>query len=344
MQEQEAISRMISPGMKRPNIWRNGVMQIWVTRACDLACFGCTQGSNLGGKPGMMTAGQFERAVLSLKGYFGVFGVFGGNPAVSPHFDDMCWILREHVPKEQRGLWCNHPKGHIQAIRETFNPKVSNLNVHLVREAYDAFAEGWPECKRFLKGLDPAWPEAEAMKRDKKEYAHRVGDARHTPPFVAMQDLDKLPFPNGELKPNTEENRWDLIADCDINRHWSAIICSFRGELRGYFCEIAGAQAMLHQHEPDYPDLGLPIEEGWWQRPMTDFAAQARLHCHACGIPIRSAGELAVGGTTEKVSQAHASIFKPKKSGRGVELVQLSTQLSEKQVTRVTDYIENGER
>ncbi len=344
MDEQQALAQMVSPGMKRPNIWRNGVMQIWITRACDLACFGCTQGSNLGGKPGMITVEQFEQAVISLKGYFGVVGIFGGNPALHPKFEELCHILALHIPMEQRGLWCNHPRGKINVIRETFNPAVSNINVHLVREAYDQFWDGWAEGRKILKGLDPSWPEAEKLKKDPKEYKHRVGDARHSPPYVAMQDLDVLPFPDGTNRSNTEQNRWELIAGCDINKHWSAMLCTFRNELRGYFCEIAGAQAMLHQHEPDYPDTGMPVTEGWWQKGMQDFAAQARLHCHACGIPIRSFGELAVGGETEQVSATHQGIFTPKSRERSVELVQLATQLDGQKLKKATDYIENGER
>lgn len=342
MNEHDALKRMISPGMKRKGIWRNGVLQIWITRSCDLSCFGCTQGSNLGGRPGRITVEQFEQAMKSLKGYFGVIGIFGGNPALHPEFETICDILAAHFPKEQRGLWCNHPRGHIDKIRETFSTAVSNLNVHLVRPAYDEFVNGWPESRSIVKGLDPAWPEAEAIRRSgSKAYAHRVGDSRHSPPYVAMQDLDRLPYPNGTYKPNTAENRWELIADCDINKHWSAMIAVFRDQLRGYFCEIAGAQAMLHQHEEGYPDLGLPVEPGWWERSMQDFGAQARFHCHACGIPIRTHGELAVGGATEQVSATHQTIFHPKSRTRPVELVQLSTQLVER-TTRVTDYMENG--
>lgn len=342
MDQTTALSQMVSPGMRRPKIWKEGVLQIWLTRACDLACFGCTQASNLAGRPGMMTVEHFEQAVASLQDYFGVVGIFGGNPAMHPKFEEMCKILARYIPKERRGLWCNHPRGKSAIIRETFNPAVSNLNVHLVREAYDEFCTGWPEVQKYLKGLDPEWPEAQAMKHDMKNYNHRVGDARHSPPFVAMSDIDKLPFPNGELRENTEANRWELIAGCDINKHWSAIICEFRGELRGFFCEIAGSQAMLHQHEPDYPDLGHGITPGWWKASMQDFAEQVKYHCHACGIPLRAHGELAVGGTTEQVSQTHRDVFATKTKGRQIELVQLSTQLDGQSLKRVTDYVENG--
>ena len=92
MDAKEAISKMIAPGQKRSGIWRNGVLQIWVTRACDKACYHCTQGSNLGGKPGMITVDQFEEALKSLQcnekgGYFGVVGMFGGNPSIHPDLE-----------------------------------------------------------------------------------------------------------------------------------------------------------------------------------------------------------------------------------------------------------------
>ena len=342
MKEADALRQMVSPGMRRPSVgWRNGVLQIWITRGCDLSCFGCTQASNLGGKPGRITLDQFEQAVKSLEGYFGVVGIFGGNPALHPQFNEMCEILRAHFPREQCGLWCNHPRGKMEAIKQTFNPATSNINVHLVREAYDEFVTGWPELTPYMKGLDPSWPEAEAFRG--KEYEHRVGDARHSPPYIAMQDLDQLPFPDGSVRPNTEENRWELIAGCDINKQWSAMVCVFRDQLRGFFCEIAGAQAMLHQHKPEYPDTGLEVTPGWWRRPMQDFAAQARLHCHACGIPVRGYGELAVGGTTEKVSVTHQDVFIPKSRGREVELVQLASQIPYR-IGKVTDYIENGKK
>lgn len=347
MNEQQALAKMIPPGTKRPNIWSNGVLQIWITRSCDLSCSGCTQGSNLAGNSGRISLQHFETAVQSLKGYFGVVGIFGGNPALHPQFNEICDILAANVPWAQRGLWCNHPRGKMAAIRKTFNPRFSNLNVHLVRAAYDEFVSGWPELVPYIKGLDPAWPEAEEIKRTKsaKEYAHRVGDARHSPPYLAMQDLDRLPLPNGDTIENTIENRWDLISDCDINRNWSAMIAVFRDQLRGFFCEIAGAQAILHQNEPDYPDTGVSIVPGWWQEPMTAFAAQARHHCHACGIPLRLRGELAVGGTVERVTQTHAGVVRPKSPGRTVQLVQLSTDVNGTgTVQRVTDYIENGDR
>lgn len=315
-------------------------MQIHVTRACDLGCFNCTQGSNLGGKPVMMTPEQFEEVCKAVKGYFGVVGVFGGNPCLSPHFADICKIMRGQIPWEQRGLWSNHPRGKGSHCRVTFNPRYSNLNVHLVRDAYDEFSRDWPECVPFLKGLDPDWPEAKSI-TNRDERSRRVGDARHSPPWVAMQDVDVLPDGNGGTMENTEENRWKLIAGCDVNQLWSSLFGVFRGELRFWFCELAAAQAMLHQNDPNWPDTGLPVTPGVWNQPMSAFEHQARFHCHRCGIPLRGYGELAIGGTTEQVSESHADIYKPKSKGREVQLVTLQSQLG-KPLERATDYIQNS--
>ncbi len=307
--EAEALSKMVAPRDRRPGIWRDGIMQVMVTRACDKSCFGCTQASNLGGKPVFMSPAQFEEALQSLNGYFGVIGMFGGNPAMHPQFAELCRIMRKHVPYAQRGLWCNHPLGHGPLMRETFNPSVSNINVHLDQQARDEFERDWPENTRLL-GTDT--------------------DSRHSPPFVAMRDVIA-----------DESDRWELISNCDVNQRWSALIGVFRGQLRGYFCELAYSQSALHQHESDYPDTGLQITPGWWDQGMGAFASQARKHCHDCGIPLRGHGELAIGGRSEQVSETHAAAFHPKRRDRAVELVQLRTQLGPK-LEVATEYIANA--
>lgn len=311
MTESECLSRMVAPGQPRPSVWRRGVIQIHVTRACDLACYGCTQGSNLRGRPVMITVEEFEQACQSLTGYWGVVGVFGGNPAMHPQFEKLCQILARYFPLEQRGLWCNHPRGQGAVMRRVFNPAVSNLNVHLSQEAYDEFRRDWPESRPF--GLQQ--------------------DSRHSPPFVAMQDI--VP---------KESERWQLISDCDINKYWSAMLCSVPGKgLRAFFCEIAGAQAMLHAHDPQWPDLGLPATPGWWRKPMSDFVSQVRHYCHACGVPLRRKGELAQtreATAAEEVSATHADVYLPKQKDRLVQLVELDEG---PKVPRVTDYVGNSQ-
>lgn len=363
MNEQECLSKMVAPAGKRPSKpYRGGVIQIWTTRSCDLSCYGCTQGSNLAAPLEAITPDQFEKACLSLQTYWGVSGVFGGNPATHKQFDILCEIMRGIIPFEQRGLWCNNPLGWGKVMRQTFNPAVSNLNVHLNRKAYEEFKRDWPECKPV--GLEQ--------------------DSRHSPPFVAIKDILRKPCDCGNTPHEMtdlgeaiidgpfisdgpidchkcrgtgwmydESTAWELISHCDINQHWSAMIGVFRGELRSWFCEVAGAQAMLHQYEPDYPDTGIsPIrlyddgDKYWWQLPMHSFTTQVRKHCHECSIPLRGYGELAQSPnpeSREQTSETHAGIYHPKRKGRRVELVTVPSQLGNP-LDRVTSYLQNASR
>lgn len=355
MTESECLSKMVAPGQRRASKWLSGVIQILVTSSCDKSCTGCTQLSQLRRKPWFMTPEQFEQAVLSLKGYFGVYGVFGGNPALSPHFAEYCEILKKHVPFEQRGIWCNAPLGKGHLMRSTFNPHYSNLNVHLDREAYDEFKKDWPESMPF--GLNV--------------------DSRHSPCYVAMKDVLKKICPeckgsgqepytdpdtgvteygSNELCANCptcegrgnvydESTAHDLISKCDINQRWSAGVGVFRGQLRAWFCEIAMAQSIYHQDDPEYPDTGLdPLirsshDRYWWDFPMQSFAHQVRKHCHECSVPLRGYGSLAQSEDgVEQVSEIHAAGYLPKRKGRRVELVQVMDQLKSKNL-KVTDYL-----
>lgn len=278
MTEQECLALMKPPGAVKPTAYGKGVIQIILTSQCNLACYNCTQCSQLQRPAWYMTPEQFEQAVLSLKNYWGVIGVFGGNPAMSKHFVECCAILRKHWPKERSGLWCNDlltaEKG--QAARQTFNPAVSNLNCHMSKEAYTRFKAWWPESSPF--GHDR--------------------DSRHSPPFVAMKDVLRKNCPQcggggkvhlldretdeyeyvdcldckGIGKVYDESLAWELISNCDVNQRWSAMIGVFRGQLRAWFCEVAGAQAMLHQWDRtpmveeivklDKDGIGTLIQEG----------------------------------------------------------------------------------
>ena len=312
MNEQQALKKMIPPSKRREGAFLGGIIQIHVTRACDKACFGCTQGSNLGGKTGMIPLDLFEQAVISLKNYFGVVGIFGGNPALHPKFSDLCKILIKHIPFERRGLWCNNPKGNGWVMRETFNPRVSNLNVHLDKEAYDEFKRDWPESHPF--GLDK--------------------DSRHSPVYVAMKDVI-----------GDESERWRLISQCDVNQKWSAMIGVFRGELRAWFCEIAGAQSIIHQWDNEYPDTGVMVDENWWKLPMQEFSSQAKKHCHDCGVPLRGYGSLAQDESgIEQVSATHAEVYQLKRPDRAIQLVQLRSEVSEQSLKSFVSYIQNSEK
>ena len=306
----EARQRMVLPAQPRPGKPLQGVIQIWVTHCCDRSCFGCTQASNIRRPANFISVEQFRTAVISLKDYFGVVGVFGGNPCLHPEFSTLCDILREYIPKTRCGLWANRLFGKADVCRKTFNPSVSNINVHMDHDSYNEIRRGWPEVRVF--GL--------------------TEDSRHASPFVAIKDI----VPD-------ESQMWEMISRCDINRHWSALIGVFRGNLRAWFCEIAGSQSMLHQHDPLYPDTGIFPDPGWWRKGLDAFGPQIGFHCPSCGVPLRGRGELACAKDgKEQVSQTHASIYIPKIKGREVQIVTDVSQIGS--VEKFTDYLGNAGR
>lgn len=377
--EEAAKRRMISPSQTRRGKPKGGVIQIHVTRLCDKSCFNCTQGSNL--KPNLnypqfISLEQFEQAVVSLKNYWGIVGTFGGNPALHPEFVELCAILRKHIPQEKCGLWCNNPISPVkaQAMRQTFNPAVSNLNCHLDLKSYNMFMKHWPESRPF--GVKD--------------------DSRHSPVFVSMKDVlsVKCGWCNGsgevwsdELQTGMaecidcdgtgetwdEEQAWKLIQSCDINQHWSAMVGVFRGELRGWFCEIAGAQSILQQSNSDYPDTGTPVVcdecnglgevyvdvgedagyemclkcEGkqWWQHGIEHYWHQVKKHCHECGVPLRGYGELACAENgVETTSKHYEECYKPKDSNRSINVVSTLDELNSQALNLMTDYLGNAKK
>ena len=305
MNKSEALAQMIPPGTQRPGKWMNGVMQIHLNRACDLGCSNCTQGSQFGGKSDFITLQNFELALQSMEGYFGLIGIFGGNPALHPQFEEICAILRNYFPKEKCGLWCNHPRGNGAIMRKTFNPSMSNLNVHLRQEAYVEFKRDWPESHPF--GLDK--------------------DSRHSPVHGNMS----------KFIPEASE-RWKLISNCDINRHWSAMLCQFRGELRAFFCEIAGSQAILNQGNPDYPDTGMLVTKGWWRKPMEDFENQVEFHCHRCLVPLRGHGALAQQEHQTTITEEYAYL-KPKGSSHSLQILGQGDDVHSESTRKVVEYL-----
>lgn len=315
MNQEEAIQKMVPPGQPRKGKWREGVMQIHVTRACDKACINCTQGSNFSGPTTMIPLDKFEQAVKSLQGYFGVVGVFGGNPALHPQFSDLCQIMRDYVPFHQRGIWCNNPINETKGreMAKTFDPKVSNLNVHLDKVAYDNFKLWWPACKPV--GLEQ--------------------DSRHSPIYGFHSDLGV-----------SEEESWEAISDCDINQNWSAMIGMFGDELRGYFCEVAGGMAMyLKANGHDVPDLGLPVIPGWWKRPMQDFAEQVKFHCKQCLVPFRGYGDLACNKEGhETITESWSDKLKTKRVTREVQIAVSLEDLQAQSLKKTTDYLGNASR
>jgi hypothetical protein len=88
------------------------------------------------------------------------------------------------------------------------------------------------------------------------------------------------------------------------------------------------------------PDVGLEVVPGWWRKPMADFEDQVRLHCHACGIPLRRPGQLAIGGVEEEFSRTHRFIARPKAKDRTVSIVSIGG-LTERPERPSTQYLPN---
>ncbi len=64
-----------------------------------------------------------------------------------------------------------------------------------------------------------------------------------------------------------------IIDNCWVQQRWSSAITP-KG---AYFCEIAAARA----HLTGSPE-GIPVEDGWWKRPLVDFEYQIRELCKQC--------------------------------------------------------------
>lgn len=296
------------PSVRRQTLMK-GVMQVQITRTCNLSCTNCTQGSNLGGKARIATLEQIEQMLISVQDYFGVVAIYGGNPCTHPKFPEVCELVRKHIDFDHRGLFTNDFMGHGKIISETFNPNRCNLNAHGVLSAYSEMVRDFPQSG-MQKGIK---------------------DSRHSPPWVALKDIEDL----------TLDQKERLIEQCDINAYWSAMTCVVRDEAVGFFCEIAGAQAMLHENDLDYPNLGVPLVKDWWKQPIEHFKEQIDKHCYECGIPLRGKGDLGFG-TNEYVSKTHLPIYTLKDPrNKNIHIV---TKVEELNGTlhRATDYCENG--
>jgi hypothetical protein len=66
---------------------------------------------------------KFKQAVDSLKEFPHQIGLIGGDPVLSPHFEEQCLYLQKNIPKEKLGLWSCFPTSGIkyrELIVDTF--------------------------------------------------------------------------------------------------------------------------------------------------------------------------------------------------------------------------------
>jgi len=99
------------------------------------------------------------------------------------------------------------------------------------------------------------------------------GTSDHSPLLTAIRDL------------YAEEEMWKKISACDINQNWSATVIQNKGQLRYYFCEVAASFDLARG-----TDNGFPLQDGWWRKPMNEFAQQIKHFCPGCGVPAKLKG------------------------------------------------------
>lgn len=292
---ENAIARMRGP--------RNmHIICIDVTNKCDLACSNCTR--LLENQTGFweMTPDNFRKALQSLKGYWGVIAMIGGNPCMHRDFAELCRIFREEVPnKMQRGLWTNNYFKHREVVEETFG--TFNLNSH--------------GAERAEKDLFDLHKKVQAAGALAWTYG---GNSDHSPILTAVKDL------------YAEPEMWERIAGCDINREWSASIVQNNGELRAYFCEVAASFDLARGQ-----DHGMPVTEGWWQKHIVDFGDQIRRFCPSCGVPARQKGHKDVEEVdTYTISNADIAVKSEAENKRKIVLLDASQAINRPK--RVTQY------
>lgn len=245
--------------MKAPTDKSNDTIQLIVTRRCDLhSCSNCTQLLPFRKDVPSMSPDVFRKALRSLEGWPGIYGVFGGNPCTHPQFADLMQILVEEVPEQrQRGLWSNNLMKHGALVRDVFYPHGRfNMNAHADETAAAAIDKWLPGKLIPESRSNPAWHGGILL--DRRDY-----------------DID--------------EATWvDLRENCDINVNWSAAIAEHDGEPYAYFCEVAAALDGVRG-----VNNGILATPGWWRWKMDRFQGQVANCCDAgCGVPLRTRGHL----------------------------------------------------
>jgi len=232
------------------------IICIDITNKCDLACSNCTRLLENQDTFWEMTLDNFRRACRSLQDFPGIIAVIGGNPCMHSKFSEISNIFEEEIKdRGRRGIWTNNAFKHTELLKEKYG--AFNLNPHGVK-----------------RGIDSVQPIYQRMVKELGFNGGYYDDAsEHAPLLVACSDV----FGPVEM--------WEKIANCDINKNWSAAIVQNKGSLRAYFCEVAASFDLARNQ-----DNGLPVIDGWWRSHMTRFQEQISRFCPGCGAPARLKG------------------------------------------------------
>ena len=294
MKAEEAILKMRAP--------RNmHIICLDITNKCDLACSNCTRLLENQDTFWDMTPKNFRLALQSLKDFHGIIAMIGGNPCMHPKFKELCQIFVEEIPnKMQRGLWTNNFFKHRELCEETFG--TFNLNSHGIPRAEDKLVE-------MHKSVSA---------RGALSWIY-TGTSDHSPILTAVKDL----YP--------EEEMWERITKCDINREWSASITQNQGKLRAYFCEVAAAFDLSRG-----TDNGHEVTPGWWKRHIQDYAEQIRHFCPGCGVPAKEKANKDIENVDTYTDSNRDLAEKSAKGGRAI--VYLNPAAKKPEEKRVTLY------
>jgi organic radical activating enzyme len=265
--------------MKSPKDMR--IICIDITNKCDLACSNCTRLLVNQDHFWDMTLENFKIAVNSVKNFPGLIILIGGNPCMHPKFSELCKIFSDIiVDKQKRGLWTNNFFKHEEISKQTFG--VFNLNAHDNSRA-----------KKSLKNFsNTKW--------------YHGGSSTHSPILTSIRDLY-----------SDENEMWNLISNCDVNKNWSASIVQNQGKLRGYFCEVAASFDLARKQ-----DNGIKIEEveNWWNREIQFYEDQIKHFCPGCGLAAKlKATKDSFEIDTYTKSNKDIAVFSQKKNGRQIQ-------------------------
>lgn len=242
------------------------VIQIEVTNACVNTCSNCTRFCGHHKKPFFMDYDTFCRAVDSVIDHPGLIGVMGGEPTIHPEFDKMCRYLADKLPEELKP-----DRGSMKLPTDSF----VEVRRELELDKYEIYPyEDGP--RPIIRGAG-LWTSLTSKYRKNYEIIQDVFNFQnlndhqnisyHQPVLISRKDM------------GINDKEWlKLRENCWVNQQWSSSVTP-----KGcFFCEVAAALDFMY----DGPG-GLPIEEGWWKRPIEDFAEQF-MWCEYCGIPLET--------------------------------------------------------
>ena len=107
------------------------------------------------------------------------------------------------------------------------------------------------------------------------------------------------------------------------------------GELRVYFCEVA-ASFDLARNE----DHGFPVKEGWWRKPITDFADQIKKFCPGCGVPAKQP-PMKDFADTDTYTDSNADIAIKSQLNKKRKIIYMAVENKKDTNRRVTSYNAN---